>query len=173
MPVADAGSSVPGSTAGGVDAEDSHVFDTETHRRIGGGWLDTDPFPRMVIAKLCLEPVRIHQDKHSKLNRLSKRKDIVINDVLSTNAPELVDAVPFYKIISGALETELDGRLWLLLTVEEMWEDALPPRYSTIEHHVLAFTLIIVTGALTHENLGSRSTKAPQSIFVSGHQSSE
>ena len=77
-----------------------------------------------------------------------------------------MDAVPFYKIISGMLERAADERFVSLLTCEVLWSDALPAEEKTIEHQVLAFDLINAGGALMLENLGSRRTRAPQSVFA-------
>ena len=149
----------------GVGTAASFQIDKEKHRRQGLDWIDTTPYPRMTISKTCLEPVRIHQEQHSKLNRSSSRRKSVIDEIISADVPKLREAVPFYKIISGELERDLDMRLHILLSNDEFWEDSLPAEHKTIEHQVLAFDLCNVAGALSLENLGARRLQTPQSVF--------
>ena len=111
------------------------------------------------------EPLRLYQAEHTKYTRTTRRKQCEIDEVVAASPPELLDALPFYKVVSGMLERQVDMRYYTLLTFSELWVGALPGSHKTIEHQVLAFDLCNEAGSLVLENLGPRRTRAPQVLF--------
>ena len=61
--------------------------------------------------------------------------------------PAPLESLPFYKIVSGALEFEAMSRLAMLLIEPLLWADLVPEKFLTIEQQVVAFIVIVSQGA--------------------------
>ena len=139
--------------------------ETERHRQIGGEWIDTNPGPRCLVARMAVEPLRAYQEQHTALRcrRASDKRDI--NQAINMDNVALKDAMPFYKIVSGDLELDAFERLEVLLTDERMWKDLIPSESKTMELQALAFRLIMSSGSLLEHNIHSRRHRQPMATF--------
>jgi hypothetical protein len=145
----------------------SDVNDPEHHRSLADMWIRTGPGPRVIILRMALEPLRLYQVSHNKLTSQRYHKECQINDIISLQGEpqSLTDAIPFYKIVSGELESNALDRIFMLIRRPELWESIVPDDSKTIENKCLAFRILSNLGAQMEVKLRGRRHRQPMKTF--------
>ena len=154
----------------GAPAGNGFAEEKEKHRSLAQAWLQSRPLARCLILRIVLEPMRLYQEQHTNLTSLRRRQALQIDDVLHLLSgdgkdPAPLESLPFYKIVSGALEFEAMSRLAMLLIEPLLWADLVPEKFLTIEQQVVAFSVIASQGARL-ARLAARRKKQPMKTFL-------
>ena len=131
--------------------------DPEIHRTKGWSWLSSKPAAKTKIFRMCIDPMRQYQISKDKLASLNTNKHYEIQDVLALrgNPKGLVDAIPFFAVVSGKLEDDAISRIVMLLDFPDLWEDLMLQDEKTLEHLEFAYRVLIKHGARIQSKLRS------------------
>ena len=85
----------------------------EQHRSLTTDWVSAKPLPRVLIERMCLEPMRLHQEETIKYHQENTRKKCQFMEALSAER----------RIVSGAVEQAAHERMLMLMLTPLLWVD--------------------------------------------------
>ena len=152
------------------DPEKSRAYlaaleDAERHRNFTLNWFTTNPKSRVLILRFSLECYRLWQEQHFRLCDSAQKKRSIIYDVsclVSGTDADIMQAIPFCKLISGQLEMQCLERVYVLLNSSVLWSGVVCSQDSDLEHASYAFQLILGVGSGMIEIIGEIRESEPQ-----------
>ena len=140
--------------------------ESDTHRRLAGEWLASQPFTHIVITRLIMEPLR----------RLMRGKFVVAGSAWKDSERRkasqadttqgVAQSFPILEAARGTLETSCEREINTLLTEPAFWGTLIPARDRHVSNRGLSFRMLSSGGCYLLERLTLKHRTSPIRTFL-------